>query len=724
MVGLVSADLTEQNATICNWAQARAGVIRDTIYIDGGEMWWKVGFADGGTNLVTNNGDEQGYIYNLNFSEPFDTRTTNLTALFQTIAKTQGAANNIAPNYIDGTIFANNDELYLYGGLLRLTDAYSDPGPDDVLGYEAYQYGPNRQSWSPGFIEGQTSPGVTRYVTNGAGVNIPSENLGFYFSGMRGVSWGPIHKDDDSANITANTLIEIDMSTMRDEQWTNHTLPDFVLPRANAQLAWVPVGDQGALVAIGGVNPPEEIFVVGLNSSQESESKAESPGFMTSLPIYDIASGDWYLQNITGDAPPQLTEFCSVVASASDGSSHNIYIYGGYDGVNSVDPPSDDVWILSIPAFKWVKVYSGQQSHARSGHVCTTPYPDQMFVIGGMHQDPTQCVDGIIQVFNLNTLQFQDTYLPSTWSNYQVPQKLSAVIGGTAQGGATAKTTWSDSKLDTLFSTKYNKPIKHYYPYSTDYSVTGNPSGSSSGSSFPKWAAIVLGVVLGILFVMAIMLIWLLVRRRKLLKEHSLNGTYASDESTRIMRWVHGMPAHPNGKTSSSVYSSSDAARSHERLHAPAALPTDRAEASSSERFELHSEPVSEKKPVEMATPYNNRENIRDNLTSSSGEIGVARGSSMYEDDQISRHGNEKVSPMSPAHNREHSWVSANNSSSEGSSSDESRRISPYHSINNSISNSMNTPRGSYLRQVGNDQGFRVVSPISEEGTNESSLGR
>jgi hypothetical protein len=28
-----------------------------------------------------------------------------------------GAANNIAPNYVEGTMFANDDEFYLYGSV-------------------------------------------------------------------------------------------------------------------------------------------------------------------------------------------------------------------------------------------------------------------------------------------------------------------------------------------------------------------------------------------------------------------------------------------------------------------------------------------------------------------------------------------------------------------------------------------------------------------------------
>ncbi|KAK5273392.1 hypothetical protein LTR40_013792, partial [Exophiala xenobiotica] len=203
----------------------------------------------------------------------------------------------------------------------------SPQSAETVLGYEAYQYGPNRASWSPGFYQGSLPDGVTRYITNGAGVSAPSENLGFYFSGMRAPDWGPIYYEDSSANQTANTLIQVDMSVMRSEKWTNTTLPDNIAPRANAELVWLPVSDQGVLVAIGGVTAPEEIWPAGLNSSQTSTSQAQSPGFMESLPVYDIGSQTWYLQNTTGDAPGQLTEFCSVVAPANDSSSYNIYIY-------------------------------------------------------------------------------------------------------------------------------------------------------------------------------------------------------------------------------------------------------------------------------------------------------------------------------------------------------------------------------------------------------------
>ena len=465
-VRLASALDIQQNYSICNWARLRSGIVQDAIYLDGGQLWWQTAFADGSTPVVASDGNVAGDMWRLNLSTTFDTATTNLSALLDTMPKAGGAGNNIAPNYIDGTMLTNNDELYLYGGLPRVTDSASPQSQDTILGYEAFQYGPHRESWSPGFYQGNLPDGVTRYITNGAGASAPSENLGFYFSGMRASDWGPIYYDDASADVLANTLIEVDMSVMRSEQWSNSTLPDEIKPRSNSELVWLPVSEQGVLIAIGGVTYPEEISPMGLNQSQTSESENISPSFMTSIPIYDVASQTWYLQNTTGsEAPPQLTEFCSVVATSDDASIFNIYIYGGYDGLSATDAPSDDVWVLSIPAFEWVKAYSGTSFHGRSGHRCMSPYPDKMIVIGGIHQDQTQCLEGgYLQVFNLNTLKFQDVYDPDEWEQYKTPATVSSAITKARK----RQTAWSDPELASIFSKKYTKEIKQYYPYKSN----------------------------------------------------------------------------------------------------------------------------------------------------------------------------------------------------------------------------------------------------------------
>lgn len=178
--------------------------------------------------------------------------------------------------------------------------------------------------------------------------------------------------------------------------------------------------------------------------------KRTGPLFFQTVAIYDIAQQTWYIpgsqlpypdeanwhgrytQNTTGDIPQTpLASFCAVVASAADGSSHNIYVYGGYDGLSQESTPSDDVFILSLPSFQWSRAYTGTSTHGRSGHQCIRVFPDQMLVIGGQYKDPTFRLDGgIIQNFNLNQLRFQDDYHPDRWEAYQVPKMVTDRIGG------------------------------------------------------------------------------------------------------------------------------------------------------------------------------------------------------------------------------------------------------------------------------------------------------
>src|SRR5947207_2690661 len=92
-----------------------------------------------------------GLVYTLNFSIPFNT-STNISSILGRLSKAPngGAANNFAPNYYDGAMLANDDEWFLYGGLLALTSAFTPPHADDFTEYQAYQYG----MFKPAFIRG------------------------------------------------------------------------------------------------------------------------------------------------------------------------------------------------------------------------------------------------------------------------------------------------------------------------------------------------------------------------------------------------------------------------------------------------------------------------------------------------------------------------------------------------------------------------------------------
>jgi hypothetical protein len=201
-----------------------------------------------------------------------------MSQIFKTISKAPngGAANNFGPQYYDGAMFANDDEYYTYGGLVSLTDAFPPPDSQSVEGYEAYWYGAPGKQFTPGFIAGTLPSGVTRYVTAGGAVSVPSENKGFYFSGLRSASSGAIFytssNESLNADVVSNTLISVNMTTQRSEKWANQTLPTNVPGRANPEIVWVPVSKQGVLIAMGGSVDPEFAYASqSLNDSQAAD---------------------------------------------------------------------------------------------------------------------------------------------------------------------------------------------------------------------------------------------------------------------------------------------------------------------------------------------------------------------------------------------------------------------------------------------------------------------
>ncbi|KAB5577933.1 hypothetical protein GE09DRAFT_535105 [Coniochaeta sp. 2T2.1] len=550
------------NTTMCAWEQVRAAVVRDTVYLDGGQIFWLAGMADGSYGTPESDDNPLGIIFTLNFSQPFNTNQ-NITAIMGQLSKAPagGAANNAAPNYLDGAMLANDGEFFLYGGMRRNTAAFAPPHPDDVLAYQAYQYGIQKDSFRPGFVTNRLPPEMTRYLAYGGAASAPSENKAWYFSGMHSPSWGEIFLPSNNQSLTAsnvsNTFITLDMSTQQQEKWTNVTLPPSVAARANPELVWVPVGGQGLLVSLGGVVFPE-FTTASHKSPNEVVSEELSPAFMTNIDVYDVAGDDWYQQPTTG-GPGQLTRGCAVVAPAQDGSSFNIYYYGGYDGLHIKADFSDEVWVLSLPSFTWTKVSAGKASHGRAGHKCFMPYPDQMIVIGGYAPQPgaaQACVEGgIVQVFNISSATWMNGYDPAKWSNYTVPDAVLRAIGGSPTGGATATSpspSFAASALARVFSSPYPATkIKKYYPYpvasttnNTNPDFTPTPQ-SSGGGGLPKYLPPLLGVIFGLMFLTLLATGAFLYRRRKLLQRGGGSVTeFGTDDSNgnRIMNWIRGQP--------------------------------------------------------------------------------------------------------------------------------------------------------------------------------------
>ncbi|CAK7212564.1 hypothetical protein SBRCBS47491_001509 [Sporothrix bragantina] len=531
------------NATMCYWEQPRAAVVRDTLYLDGGNLWWIPGMNTSGYGPVSNDQNPLGIVWTLNFSVPFDTTKDNITADMGMLYKVAAGsnANNVAPNYVDGAMLSNDDEWFLYGGLLANTDQFALPAGNAAQLYQQYQYGADKPAFRPGFINVDLPTNVTRYVAYGGAASAPSENKAWYFSGLRSPSYGPIYTVSGVDSLTAinvsDTLITVDMATQNSETWTNATLAPSVSGRANPSVVWVPVGAQGILVAVGGVVDPEWVSVSG-KSKDVNASTAASPAFLTTIDVYDVASKKWYQQPTTGGSElGQRTRGCAVVAAAQDASSFNIYYYGGFDGLNVGDTFNDDVWVLSLPSFTWTKVYASDDAaaHGRAGHQCVTPYPDQMFVVGGYTPQAGNGVGclggGVVQLFNLSSAEWMSSYTPTKWSKYSVPDAVVKVIGGSGTGGATvtspaASGGWAATGLKSVFATAYpTSKLTTYYPYPLNQTASStnntNPDApsetASSGHHTPSFVAPLVGVLGGLIVVTAVAVGIVLYRRRRIL---------------------------------------------------------------------------------------------------------------------------------------------------------------------------------------------------------------
>ena len=86
---------------VCTWSGLRAAIVRDALYVNGGLVTT--------TTEIPGINPDGGGVYALNLSRSFKTSSNDFSALFTLLP------GSIAGTYVDGTMFANNDELYLYG---------------------------------------------------------------------------------------------------------------------------------------------------------------------------------------------------------------------------------------------------------------------------------------------------------------------------------------------------------------------------------------------------------------------------------------------------------------------------------------------------------------------------------------------------------------------------------------------------------------------------------
>ncbi|KAF3034004.1 hypothetical protein E8E11_002105 [Didymella keratinophila] len=367
------------------------------------------------------------------------------------------------PNVSGGILWPDevNKCFYQFGG------AFTNGTPTD---FSMWSYDVVLNQWNQTANKTSSVSAISR-VAYGAGTHIEGLGLGFYFGGYKSNQTDPTWTGGPVA--TAD-LVRFDYTS---GTLSNNSGPYDNVGRAEGQMVYLPVSDNGLLVYFGGIE-------------DQGQNGTTLPANMSQIHMYDIQSSKCYL-------------------------------YGGYgfDGTLAYD----DAYILSIPSFTWIKAFPTDNS--------TGPYPhggcsanvvnqDQMIIIGGWFPSngadfcdspDVQGQHGMNLGYNGEKKALWDKYDPEL-STYFVPTPIISAIGGGPTGGATktAPASWGNPDLAVYYTLQ--APSVTRKPTRALPSSTGTSSGGSNKS---RVGAIAGGVVGGLAGLIAILLLLLCCLHRK-----------------------------------------------------------------------------------------------------------------------------------------------------------------------------------------------------------------
>ena len=495
-----------------------------------------------------------------------------------------------------GFLWNSYDALYLYGG------EFSENPSTAPTTFSTWSYNIDSGSWSesssPVTVQGASSgPGnePVQRAAEGAGVTIPNLGRGFYFGG---------HLDEYTTEGWSNQIARVYLTSLLE-----YTFPGYSNPAVdNGQAA----GSDGIYrnITEGGTQDtngfPERadgilVYVPGYSKSGIILGLAGGTNAtftqMNVIDVYDVESSTWYKQSTSGPTPEIRVNPCAVALSAADGSSTQIYMYGGQNLIPYGEQTQyDDMWILTVPSFTWIKVDTTDQSvpPARAGHTCNV-WNSQMVVVGGYVGQDLSCEVPGVYVFNTSSLTWQNDYIALGGTEddklnrqkaqrkdtaalqgsygYVVPEKVQSVIGGNGVGSATV-TAPAQTPLGGPMAT--GSPITYTVTGSdgavvTETSAPTTQDGSSQTSNDgPNVAAIVAGVLAAVLGLLAIYLgfcAWIYRRQLKLYKNHvalAQQQSLTSGGNTYLPVPVGGKKISEKSQNSSSLQRTSGESRSNQ----------------------------------------------------------------------------------------------------------------------------------------------------------------
>lgn len=436
---------------------------------------------------------------------------------------------------VNGAMYAgpyNSTNIWTYGGTtFRGNQSFLNSNKTYANQYPLWSFDNDTNNWDQFDLRQRQTP------SRGLSAEAPDQGLAFYLNGQTDNGTEPnTWVGGDSTSLLEGMMV-IDLVHQTAKNVSTPSLRTSQ-PRSSGSMQYVPgVGDSGVLVALGG-------RMYGGMRTLTSQEKGSLLTFDT-IDVYDIASyhsdamsnGTWYQQRASGEIPPPRIDTCTVVASAPDNSSHNIYIYGGWDPTGNQNKWYDDIYVLSLPSFTWIKMYEAESP--RYGHTCHL-VGRQLLTVGGhnIRRNQTNMCDWETQsiaVLDLPSMTWGSVF-NATKGAYELSTALVDKLGGTYQGGATIKQPvgeWSSPELETIM-----RSTRIYSDMNGTIEIL-RPSLSTPDMSAKKRTAMVAGAtVFGVLFIMCAA--WILYLRRKRQAIDSLVRQLADDKDRLSAQEVEG----------------------------------------------------------------------------------------------------------------------------------------------------------------------------------------
>ncbi|KAH7187040.1 hypothetical protein DER44DRAFT_681191 [Fusarium oxysporum] len=501
---LIRTSIADNEPTddFCQLWGHRSAVVNRKLYIDGG--------------VANNNTDTLLAYMDLDSS---DDGMTEMSLLHTILSK-----NDTIPSTNGGILWEDtvNRRLYLYGG-----EYYETPSSDEFFSLWSYDILYNKwEDYGPA-----TGKGVVNEASSyGAGISIPSRGEAYYYGGWLNDKSVPGWKGPPRAT---NGMIKY---TMQGNSWKNLTGPDRIR-RAEGIMASIPLGDAGMLVYFGGI---QDLYGNGTLTPQPLDQ----------IFLFDVANETWYTQNTSGHTPEPRRRFCGGATWVRDYTSCNIYITGG-----AGFPPNttgyDDIYILTIPSFQWIRSSSYPAKNQITGNFpksmmsCNVVDYAQMLVLGGKNTSESNiCLDFTYPGNNID-LGEQNSE-SEIWWNYQpnlttyaLPTDILTAVGGKKFGGATKTTPISgfDTPKLSALMTRTSTPVTRK-PTRAIPSNTSSPSKSRS-----LGAGGIAGVAVGcsVALILALMGCCCLIIRRR--RYYSRSRIVAQPPVKGISKTYHHDPA-------------------------------------------------------------------------------------------------------------------------------------------------------------------------------------